>query len=283
MKNYFFLFLIVLMGSSCEHSILEKNFYPDYYDADFVKLSTDPKLTQEDVFLINYTIIRQRDFYGYEVEGKTFGELLKLGKQLKADGIQTQQVFDEAPSQDYLTAQVLNQKMTYIQKESNAKRKVKFLKFSTSYHNTSGKDVALNYATFIIKGPFGQHLMTAGYETNCKILPGEKLYVNYILNAKKIRTNLFYGKKHKITRTMIDDVIPRLNIEFGGIGIDTDPTNYDECFLEDMVVEPFKLSEYKEMYPGKKIPVETKDGVNSIYRGPSLFTGDKEEKVLKYN
>jgi len=142
--------------------------------------------------------------------------------------------------------------------------------------------VALNTATFIIKGPFQQHIMTAGYETNCKILAGESMAINYVVSAKKMKTNLFHGKTSKIKRLMIDDIIENVSIEVGGLTLDKNTKFYEECFIEEMVVEPFQLSNYREMYPKKNFNAKMVDGVQTVHRGPRLFKKKESDKVINY-
>lgn len=283
MKKILFLtFIFSTFLMSCETSVLDKPFNPILYKTEFTQFFSDENISNHDAFLINYSIIRQRDYLGYQVEGKTYGEILQMAKGFNQLGIPVKETYDGAETQDILEVKISHIKSTFLNKSKTSTAKVKNLKFKVSYKNVSDKDVALNLATFIINGPFKQHLMTAGYETNCKIVAGETMVVNYVVNSKKIRDNLFYGKTNKIRRLMIDDIIDNTEIKIGGLILDKSTKHYEECFIEDLVVEPFQLSNYKEMYPGKKFNAKIVNGVQTVHRGPQLFKKDDTDKALNY-
>jgi len=280
MKQLFLIFISLLFFSSCQHSILDKQFYEDYYEADYVQFIQDSEVSNDDAFLINYTIMRQRDYFGYDLKEKTYGDLLDLGKEFAKNGIKVNQSYDDRDVLKSIKPKITNQEIAYIEKASNAKRKAKYLKFSCLLENISNQDQAINTITFIVNGPFGQHLMTAGYEINCKLVPGEKQTLKFIVNAKQLRNNLFFEKPHKLRRTLIDDIIRKAQIEVGGISIDKDSKFYDECLMSGYVLEPFQLSDYKKLYPdGTKI--ETIKGLPTVYRGNASFT-QEEGEILKY-
>ncbi len=280
MKQLFLIFLSLVFFSSCEHSILDKQFYADYYEADYAQFITDAEVSNDEAFLINYTIMRQREYFGYDLEEKTYGELLELGKGFEKSGIKVNQTYDDKELLKTIKPKITKQSIAYITKENKKTRKAKHLKFSCLLENVSDKEQAINTITFIINGPFGQHLVTAGYEVNCKLVPGEKQTLKFIVDAKKLRTSLFFEKTHKIRRTLIDDIIRKAKIEVGGISTDQDSKFYNECFMSGYVLEPFKLSNYKEMYPDGIKP-ETVKGIPTIHRGSASFQPE-EEKLLKY-
>lgn len=283
MKKILFLtFTFATIFMSCETSVLDKPFNPILYKADFTQFFSEKNISNQDAFLINYAIIRQRDYLGYEVEGKTYGEILQMAKGFNQLGIPLKETYDEAESQDALEVTITNIKSTFLEKSENSSAKVKNLKFKVTYKNVSDKDVALNLATFIINGPFKQHLMTAGYETNCKIIAGETMVVNYVVNSKKIRDNLFYGKTNTIKRVMIDDIIDNLEIKVGGLKLDNNTQYYEECFIEDLVVEPFQLSNYKKMYPNKNFNAKMINGVQTVHRGPRAFKKEDTDEPINY-
>ena len=283
MKKFFFLtFIFSIFFMSCEKSVLDKPFNPILYKTEFAQFFKDENITNKDAFLINYSILRQRDYLGYEIEGKTYGEILQMAKAYNQNGMPINETYDEVESQDDLEVTISSIKSTFLNKSETSTAKVKNLKFKVTYKNVSDKDVALNLATFIINGPFKQHLMTAGYETNCKILAGEEMVVNYVVSSKKIRDNLFYGKTSKIKRLMIDDIIDNTEIQLGGLTVDKNSKFYEECFIEDLVVEPFQLSNYKEMYPDKNFNAKMVNGVQTVHRGPRFFKKDDSDKALNY-
>jgi len=81
---------------------------------------------------------------------------------------------------------------------------------------------------------------------------------------------------------MIDDIVDNLDIQVGGLTIDKNTKNYDECFIEDLVVEPFQLSDYKEMYPNKNFNAKKVDGVQTVHRGSRLFKKQDSDIILNY-
>ncbi len=275
-----FIFSTILM--SCEKSVLDKPFNPILYKAEFAQFFSDKNITNQDAFLINYAIIRQRDYLGYEIEGKTYREILQQAKGFYQTGLPVKETYDEVEAQEALEVKISDIKSTFLEKSQTSTAKIKNLKFKVTYTNVSDQDVALNIATFIINGPFKQHLMTAGYETNCKIVAGETMVVNYVVNSKKIRDNLFYGKTNTITRLMIDDIIDNMEIKLGGLKLDKNTKYYDECFIEDLVVEPFQLSNYKEMYPDKNFNAKMVNGVQTVHRGPRLFKKEDTDEPINY-
>lgn len=281
MKQLFLIFISLVFFTSCQHSILDKQFYADYYEADYTQFITDPEVSNDEAFLINYTIMRQREYFGYDLKEKTYGELLALGKEFEKNGIKVNQTYDGKDVFKTIKPKITFQEISYIEKANNAKRKAKYLKFSCLFENISAQNQAINTITFVVNGPFGQHLMTAGYEINCKLVPGEKQTLHFIVNAKQMRNNLFFEKPHKLRRTLIDDIIRKAKIEITGISIDKDSKFYDECLMSGYVLEPFKLSNYKEMYPDG-IKMETVKGIPTIHRGPASFQPEEEGKILKY-
>lgn len=273
--------MIALTFCACEKSILDKPFNEDYYEADFSQFYQDEGITNDDAFIINYAILRQRDYFGYEVKDKTYREILATAKEFSKNGIPVKQVYETAPPQDLISVKIDPPKITILEKEGNAKRKIKNLKFGCLYTNTSDKPVAINGATFIINGPFQQHLVTVAYETNCKILPGAKLFVNYVMDAKHLRTNLFFGKETKVKRLMVNDLIENLDIQVGSVAVEKNAKYYDECFIDNAVIQPFQWNSYLDLYPDGKLKMETVDGVTTINRGPNKIK-PKKDKIIKY-
>lgn len=283
MKKFLLLvFVFSIFFMSCDKSVLEKPFNPTLYKTEFAQFFKDKNISNKDAFLINYAIIRQKDYLGYEVEGKTYGEILEMAKTYHQNGMPVNETYDEVAFQDDLEVTISNIKSAYLKKSETSTAKVKNLKFKATYKNVSDKDLALNLATFIINGPFKQHLMTAGYETNCKILAGETMVVNYVVSSKKIRDNIFYGEPSKIKRIMIDDIIANLEIQLGGLTMDKNTKYYEECFIEDLVVEPFQLSDYSEMYPNENFNAKMVNGVQTVHRGSRFFAKEDTDKVLNY-
>ena len=281
-KNILLGVVCIVFLFSCEQHILDKPFYAVNYDKDFSDLSRDSKVKMEDLFLMNYSITRHRDYFDYEVKGIPYLEIIKQARELKEKGIGVVQKFDESPLPTSISASISNIKRAVIPKKNRPSRKVKHLKFSCTFTNTTSSNIAINYATFIINGPFGQHLMTAGYETNCMIPAGESQRMHFVMEAKKIRSNLFFEKSNDVTRLMFDDLFEKFQVEIGGIELADDATNYNECFANSMVREPFAYSNYKELFPDG-IKVEEIDGKPTVHFGTKLYTRDDDDSIINYN
>ena len=280
-KNIFFFISCVLLFFSCDHHILDKPFYPVSYEADFQELARTPNVNQEDLFFLNYSITRHRDYFDYEIKGVSYLELIKQARELKEDGIGVIQKFDDVTMPEGLETEITDIKMAVLPRKNRPSRKVKNLKFSCSFINTTTEDIAINYATFIINGPFGHHLMTAGYETNCKIPARSTQRVHFVMEAKKIRTNLFFEKSNDIKRLMFDDLFDKFKVEVGGIQTDPDPSNYSSCFSNIGVIEPFEYSKYRDLFPDG-IKAEEIDGKPTIHFGTKLYTREEDGEVLQY-
>lgn len=281
-KFLFMTFIFSTFIMSCDKSVLDKPFNPILYKTTFTQFFKDENISNKDAFLINYSIIRQREYLGYEIENKSYGEILEMARVFNQNGIPVKETYDETEYEDDLEVTVSNIKSTFLNKSENSTSKVKNLKFKVTYKNISKNDVALNLTTFIINGPFKQHLITAGYETNCKILANKEMVVNYVINSKKIKANLLYGKTNKIKRLMIDDIIDNIEIKLGGLTVDKDSQHYEECFIEDLVVEPFQLSNYKEMYPNKNFKAKKINGIQTVHRGPRFFSKKEIDDAINY-
>ncbi len=281
MKNLLLLLFLTTLFFSCEKSILDKSFYVDYYESDFKEFVRDPLISTEDAFLINYTILRQRDYFGYTTDKKTYGDILKMGRELKKNGIQVKEVYQEAEPQDGIEIKIEDPHVVVIPKKNRPSRKVKHIKYRVKFTNTSTVDVALNYITFVVEGPFGQHLITAGFEINCRLPRNGIQTLDFVINGKEIRDNLRYGKKDGIKRMMMDDVFRKLDVKLGGISIEQNSRFYDNCYRGDRVIEPFLTSDYKKMYPDG-VKLEDVDGSPAINRGAKLYVQEDDGKIIQY-
>jgi len=282
MKNILLLLFLTTLFLSCEKSILDKPFYADYYDADFQQFIKDPMISNEDAFTITYTIIRQRDYFGYTTDKKTYGEILTMGREFKEKGIQVKEIYQEAEPQEVLDIKIEDPFIVVIPKKNRPTRKVKHIKYRAKFTNTSSKDIALNYITFIVKGPFQQHIITAGFEVNCRIARNSIQTMDFVINGKDIRNNLRFGNKNGVKRMMMDDVFRRLDVQVGGLSYENSNRFFDNCYRGDNVIEPFVTSDYKKMYPDG-IKLEEVDGVQVINRGPKLFKQVDDGKIIQYH
>ena len=212
-KFLFMTFIFSTFIMSCDKSVLDKPFNPILYKTAFTQFFKDENISNKDAFLINYSIIRQREYLGYEIENKSYGEILEMARVFNQNGIPVKETYDETEYEDDLEVTVSNIKSTFLNKSENSTSKVKNLKFKVTYKNISKNDVALNLTTFIINGPFKQHLITAGYETNCKILANKEMVVNYVINSAEplllnnAQSDDHYSNDHHVVKQQIKSVL----------------------------------------------------------------------------
>jgi len=121
MKKILFLtFVFSTFFMSCEKSVLDKPFNPILYKTEFGQFFKDPTISNKDAFLINYSIIRQRDYLGYEVEGKTYGEILDMAKAFNKNGMPINETYDDEEFQDDLEVSISNVKTTFLNKSATS-------------------------------------------------------------------------------------------------------------------------------------------------------------------
>lgn len=247
MKNYWILLFIPLIWTACSnYSPLNKEYRDKYYKNDFIELLKMDELSDEERLLIDYAIVRQRDYFNYEVEGKSFNEILTLAKDFSQKGLPTQWQIDKNGEQDYLTIDIANEGTTYIRKSPNSSRLLKKLRFNCLYTNSTDKDLVLQNSSFLVKGPFQDHLTTIGYELNCLIKAGGSMQVNFIADAKNIRNNLLHDSHRPRVFFSMDSLLNNLIIESGGHSIVTKTEFYKECNHGNTRIAPFIAFDYKE-------------------------------------
>ncbi len=241
MKYAFFLSLIsMFVFSACGPGpVLERPFVEDRYKIDLTKMLKDPSVNNQDALLINYAIIRQRDFTGYTVDKKAYGEILEMAKGFGTNGYPVEQVFEKNGEQDIFTAKIDIEGSSLIQKKSNSKRRYKVLIFSSTFKNTTDQDEVLLSSTFAVEGPMQDHVMSVAYELNCLVKAGEELEVKFLLDADDIRKNLFFGKSFPSTYLGMEDLILMFNLKLAGISTQSDTEFFRECYHNGARIEPF--------------------------------------------
>ena len=128
-KFLFMTFIFSTFIMSCDKSVLDKPFNPILYKTAFTQFFKDENISNKDAFLINYSIIRQREYLGYEIENKSYGEILEMARVFNQNGIPVKETYDETEYEDDLEVTVSNIKSTFLNKSENSTSKVKNLKF----------------------------------------------------------------------------------------------------------------------------------------------------------
>ncbi len=274
---------LILLFLSCGKTVGDKTYNEATYELDFKQLYVDQTISDKDAFMINYSILRQRDYFGYDITGKTYGEILAMANSFQEKGLPIKEVFKESKMSDAIKATIIydNDGSSFV-REGTSKRVSKNIKFSCEFENVSDKRIALNFSTFAIKGPFNAHITTIGFENNCKINPGSKLVLKYYANAKVIKENLLYKSPRAMKRILIDELIKNVKIELIGLQVSTKNVHaYSDCTIDGKSVEAFESTKYDELYGGKDVPVKEVNGVVEINRGPSLFVKEESDEPIQ--
>ena len=184
-------------------------------------MGIDQVASNQDMFYINHVIVRERSYLDYSVKGKTYAQLLAMGKDMAANGMKVQSEFPEVKLPDNLKANIKNEGPGYHENK-------KVLKFSVDFQNTSTKDLALLDATFLVYGPFKDHIATVAYEINTKIKKGKKQKLFFLVDAKTIRENILFGRDFSMGRLFMDDIILEADIQLGGASVtNKNVSNFD--------------------------------------------------------
>lgn len=254
-------FPTLLLFVACSSSTLDKTFNPELYNAYYLKMLKEKEVPTNDLFLMNYSIIRQRPYFNYKIAEKTYREILEQAKQMAANGPDVKQQFEPATPQDALRV------TTELGEVSSARLMqgtalVKVFKFIATYENTTDKDVVLESSTFIIKGPLREHLTTLGYELNCVVEAKQKTKINFLIKARTIRDAVKEKSNYRVDVLGIDQVLYNLNIEVGGSVVLQTTDFYDKCYEQTGGRLPFRtfdkaidLAEDWIVYDGGKAQV----------------------------
>ena len=282
-NNALLVFLpLIILFLSCGKTIGDKTFNEATYEIDFKQLYIDQTISDKDAFMINYCILRQRDYFGYDVAGKTYGEILAMAETFQEKGLPIKEVFDKSKISEAIKTTIIYNGSSFV-REGTSKRVTKNIKFSCEFENTSDKRIALNFSTFAIKGPFNAHITSVGFENNCKINPGAKLVLNYYANAKVVKKNLLYKSPRSIKRILVDELLDNVKIELIGLQVSSNNVHaYSDCTIDGKSVEAFEWTKYDELYDGKEVVVKEVNGIAEINRGPSLFVKEETDEPIQY-
>ena len=148
------LFLALCFTACGPEALLDRPFNPEKYKVDLTRLLKDTSISNADALLINYAVIRNRPYYNYSIQGKTYGEILHMAKGFKEKGLPIEEIFEPvAEKQELLSLKVFNEGSGLVRKKGSKSRLKKMLNFSCEYTNTSDQDVVLSNSTFQIRGP----------------------------------------------------------------------------------------------------------------------------------
>ena len=238
MKIHYFLWATLFFLCSC-HSALDRTYISDRYELDLKQLGIEELVSAQEMFLINHTVLRERRYLDYLLTGKTYGDILALAKDMESNGMDVASVFPKVEMPDNLNVDIKNEGSGY----HDSKQK---LKFTATFTNTGSKDLALLDATFLIYGPFKDHISTTAYQINTKIKAGDSQKLFFLVDAKAMRKNLLFGRDFSMGRLFMDDIIIQSSIELGGAAVTTKNVNQ---FNTLTVKEEYMESDFEFSYP----------------------------------
>ncbi len=209
MKNFLFRFLgftIILLSLTTCQSPLERNYFPGRLEADTKNILLAEAASDHEMFLINYAIVRHRDYSPYEVKDQSFSSILSNAKKFEQEGLNIIYEFETTKQEEELKMKIKNEGIGHKRVGSTSVLR-KGLKFSCEFENTTGKDIFLDNSTFQIYGPFKDHLTSLNYKFNHYIKKGEKKKLNLFADGQNIQNNVKFGMAANVGNTRIDEIM----------------------------------------------------------------------------
>ena len=234
-------FLIVglcFIFCSC-NTALDRPYHANLYEQDLKQLGIEQVVSNQEMFLINHVILRERTYLDYTVKGKSYADILALGKDMAANGMKVKSIFPYAEAPEDLDVTISNEGSSY-----NENKKV--LKFTAVFKNTSTQPIALLDASFLVYGPFKEHITTAAYEINTRIDAGKSEKLFFLVDAKNMRENLLFGRDFSMARLFMDDIIIQADIQLGGASVTSKNVNSFNTFNSK---EEYILADKEFSYP----------------------------------
>ena len=283
MQRFFLIFLFFSIFNACqffESDPLDKPFEISKYRKHLGQLIEKQLITENDYFLINYAIIRQRSFFNYDLKGLTYGEILAFAKRVEKEGLGILTTFNENGEQDEIEVKVRTEEGGLV-RVGESTRMFKALKFSAFFKNTTDKDIALMTTSFVINGPFKEHITTVGYELNCKLPKGEQLEVSFLVDARELRKNILYQGNVEADFLMVDVLLNEIQAISSGLSYHTKPNFYDECLFGGTRLSPNNTFLYNENL--ESIEWNKKDDSGKtieLHYGDAHFLPENKEKPI---
>ncbi|MEM8524583.1 MAG: hypothetical protein AAGG68_08060 [Bacteroidota bacterium] len=282
--RYIFFAIIVLLFAACSSSTLDKPFQAEYHDAYYQKLFQEKEITPNELFLTNYSVVRQRDYYDYEIEGKTYREILEQAKQFSEQGLPIKTEYATFNKVENLSITTENDGSSTMRPDAGSSRLVKVFRFNANYENTGEKDIALLSSTFLIKGPFQEHIATVGYEINCLLEAGAKVPMGFLVEARAIRDNVLYAKNYETKQVDIETLIYNLTVESAGQEVTYNTAYFDDCIKSEARRAPFKIIDYEEdMNEEDWIVMDDTGNVISLKIQPTFLKAEYSDEVIDIN
>lgn len=274
------LMAIGLLLGSCSKPALDRTFSAASYKSDLKRMLQNKELSAEDQFIMNFAIARQRPYYNYEIEGKTYREILDLGYQLQRDGLPVEIGFNENHSDKGLEMRTFNEGLGTV-RLGKGSRLAKTFNFSCTFENTSDQPLAIMNATFKLNGPFNGHVISAAYPINCKIAAGDNLAVAFVLDLQAIQKNILFKGDYQLSYLGIDELVDYLKVEVAGYSLAKNIRHYQECEVRAERLEPNQVFKYEEKLSGEDWMQQGADGKYRLFLGDSHYLPLENEEVIQ--
>jgi hypothetical protein len=260
---------------SCSSSSLDETFNPNLYNGYYQKILKNKEASISDLFLMNYAVLRQRDYYDYTVEDKTYSEIIAQAKMFSQQGLPVEYVYETPTAPTGISLDIGVEGSSTIRPKLNGSRLIRVARFSVGFENTTDQDIALLNASFIVKGPFQDYITTAGYEVNCKVEAGETLRIGFFIDARVIRDNIVYGQHYEVDQIDMETLLAGLTIELGGLSINKSTTYFDRCIDTEARREPFRTISFAEDLEERDW-IQREDGNTRLLIGNTFLQPEEE-------
>lgn len=259
------------MCFSCQ-SPTDRTYIPGRFMEDYKSFVANEAMTDHEMFLVTYTILRATKYNGYSVEGKTYEEILKMGKNFESNGLDINYEFTSDGKEEVFSCKLRNDGLSQVRIGESSRLK-KVLNFNCEFENTSKKEVFLNTANFQVFGPFKDHLTSVMYKVNVLFKAGEKKSINFYADGKNINYNAKHLADDRISLTRIDDIMLLSEIRFSGSTTsDKAPIYVEERDFNKGRFPPEKSFTYhKELKDDSWIKTDQNGKVTKLYLGPAII------------
>lgn len=280
MKNLLLL-LILISISACSSSILDQPYRETMYERlDYERLLKSEEVSDADLFMLNYTIVRQRDYFNYTIKGKKFGEILEEARNYSKNGFPLNLKLNDNGKQDRIKQSITMEGKSQMPHPKKAKRTLVALKFSCKYENPSDKDIVMMNSSFILNGPFGDYITTINYELNCIIPANGVTHINFVVPAKTISNNLKYEGDPNIQRLGIDNILNTCEAVPSGMDLQDDGKYFKDCFFNAASLAPHVIIDFKKSLKDKEWKTQNPDGTYTLDLG-NMHIPDSSDEVIK--
>ncbi len=281
MKNLLFITVLITCFGCNSASILDKKFqYQFYENLDYEKLLRAEDVSDADLFLINYAVLRQRDYLNYTIEGKSYREILELANSFQQNGFPANISLTDNATKSEIVQSVQVEGVGFARKQANSKRIVKTFSFKSTYTNPTSKDIVVLNSSFLVKGPFQDHLTTINYEINCVIPANSKVEVDCVVPGKVIQKNILFEGNPHIRRIGIDALLAQLEVVPSGLSAQSEIKYFKDCFFNAASIEPHRSMQYADFAednPSWKS--KDADGKYSLNLGNMHIPDDADEVI----